>query len=242
MNIRGIGHRGYPVKYPENTLSSFQAAIDLGFSHIELDVHVSKDGVPVVMHDYNIDRMTDGSGEIREYTVDQLQEFNVGEFEKIPTLEEVLRLAKGQIHVSIEMKNTKLYDAVEEKVCRIVQKLQMEEEVYVISFDHKSLAKMRALSSDIKIGPLVTKMKRSHLRLIEKLDAEYIAVKFDGLNEKYINKCEQMDVQVVAWTVNSIEQMQRLKKFPSILITTDELEKYKAYNATYADNLEQVII
>ncbi|MYL40845.1 glycerophosphodiester phosphodiesterase [Virgibacillus salexigens] len=243
MTIRGIGHRGYPAKYPENTMSSFQAAIELGFTHIELDVHLSKDGIPVVMHDYKIDRMTDGVGEIRDYTLSELQEFSIEKNEKIPTLEEVLRLAKNQVIVSIEMKNTKLYDSVEEKVFEMIQKVGMIEQVYVISFDHKSLAKLRELSSEVKIGPLVNKLRRSHFRLIEKLDASYIAVKHDGLKEKYVNRCEGLGIQVVAWTVNSVEQMQRFKKYPSVLVTTDELEKYKAYH--YPDTsskLQKVIV
>ncbi|MCC2250620.1 glycerophosphodiester phosphodiesterase [Virgibacillus sp. AGTR] len=242
MNIRGIGHRGYPAKYPENTLSSFQAAIELGFTHIELDVHLSKDGIPVVMHDYKIDRMTNGSGEIRNYTLSELQQFTVGDSEKIPTLEDVLRLAKNQIIVSIEMKNTKLYDYLEKEVFEAIQKVDMIDQVYVISFDHKSLAKLRQLSSEIKIGPLVNKLKRSHFRLIEKLDASYIAVKHDGLKEKYVNRCDGLGIQVVAWTVNSVEQMQRFKKYPSVLVTTDELEKYKAYHYPDSSTLQKVII
>ncbi|MBU5268054.1 glycerophosphodiester phosphodiesterase [Virgibacillus proomii] len=240
MHIRGIGHRGYPVKYPENTLSSFQAAIELGFTHIELDVHLSKDGIPVVMHDHKIDRMTNGSGEIRHYTLSELLQFTVGEFERIPTLEEVLRLAKNKVIVSIEMKNTKLYNCIEEKVFAIIKKLDMLDQVYVISFDHQSLAKLRKISSDIKIGPLVNKLKRSHFRLIEKLHATYIAVKYDGLKGKYIHKCDKLGIQVVAWTVNSVDQMKRFRKYPSVLITTDELEKYKTY--AYSTEFNRAIV
>lgn len=98
MKIRGVAHRGYPVKYPENTLSSFKAAIDLGFTHMELDVHLSKDGIPVVMHNSKIDRMTDGKGEIRDYTFAELQQFTVGQEERIPSLEEVLLFAKNRYY------------------------------------------------------------------------------------------------------------------------------------------------
>lgn len=61
-HIKGMAHRGYPSKYPENTLISFQAACDLNFTHLELDVQLSKDGVPVVIHDPSVDRMTDNGG------------------------------------------------------------------------------------------------------------------------------------------------------------------------------------
>ncbi|API91775.1 glycerophosphoryl diester phosphodiesterase [Virgibacillus pantothenticus] len=232
MSIRGIGHRGYPAKYPENTMSSFHAAIELGFTHIELDVHLSKDGIPVVMHDYKIDRMTNGSGEIKNYNLDELKQFKIHEKETIPTLEEVLYLAKNKVTVSIEMKNTKLYDSLEENVFQVIQQMEMLDQVYVISFNHHSLMKLRSLSKDIKIGPLVNKMKRSHFRLINKLNAEYLAVKHDGIRDKYVKRFDELGVQVVAWTVNSIEQMQRFNKYPSILITTDELERYKNFKSS----------
>ncbi|PAV31310.1 glycerophosphodiester phosphodiesterase [Virgibacillus profundi] len=242
MSIRGIGHRGYPAKYPENTMSSFQAAIELGYTHMELDVHLSKDGIPVVMHDHRIDRMTDGTGEIQDYTLSELRQFTINHNEKIPTLEEVLLLAKDRIIVSIELKDPKLYKGIEEKVYEAIQRTDMIDQVYIISFDHKSLAKMRMISHDLQLGPLVNKLKRSHFRLMNKLDAKYISVKYAVLDEKYIKKCEEHGIQVVVWTVNKIEQMQYLKKFPSILVTTDELEKFKAFNYPKTVDWKQVSV
>ncbi|MEN2466394.1 glycerophosphodiester phosphodiesterase family protein [Ornithinibacillus sp. JPR2-1] len=228
MTIRGIAHRGYPVNYPENTLSSFQAAIDLGFSHMELDVHMSKDGIPVVMHDHTIDRMTNGTGEIRDYTLEELKQFTIHSEEKIPTLEEVLTIAKDRIIVSIELKKPKLYPGIEQEIYDIITKFEMEDQVYVISFNHDSLLKLRAISDEIQLGPLVNKVRPSHFRLIKKMNARYFAVNCKAIKEKHIKKCESMEVQLVVWTVNTIEQMKSFKAYPSILITTDELERYKA--------------
>ncbi|WP_047983741.1 glycerophosphodiester phosphodiesterase [Ornithinibacillus californiensis] len=228
MTIRGIAHRGYPVNFPENTLSSFQAAINLGFSHMELDVHMSKDGIPVVIHDHTIDRMTDGNGEIYSYTLEELKQFTITPNEKIPTLEEVLQLAKDRIHVSIELKKPNFYSGIEKKVYEIIHKLQMEKQTYIISFNHDSLRKLRAISKDIQIGPLVNKVRLTHYRLLKKLNAQYFAVKYTAIKEKHIRKCEKLGIQLVVWTVNTVEQMQTTKQYPSILVTTDELEKYKA--------------
>ncbi|WP_156290917.1 glycerophosphodiester phosphodiesterase [Oceanobacillus salinisoli] len=227
MKTRGIAHRGYSAKYPENTMSAFQAAIDLGFTHMEMDVHLSKDGVPVVMHDHTVDRMTDGKGEIRDYTVDELKQMTIHNYEKIPTLEEALLLAKDKIIVSIELKNTNLYNGLEEQVYEVIQKVNMLEQVYIISFHHKALAKMRRISKDIKIGLLVNKVFRSHFRLIQEIGAEYFAVRYAALKEKHIRACEELGLKLIVWTVNSVEQMRKVSQIPSILITTDELEKYK---------------
>lgn len=228
MTIRGIAHRGYPVNYPENTLSSFQAAIDIGFSHMELDVHMSKDGVLVVMHDHTIDRMTDGTGEIRNYTLEELKKFTINSNEKIPTLEEALLLAKDRIMVSIELKKPKLYPGIEQKVYELINELDMKDQTYIISFNHDALWNLRALSKEIQIGPLVNKVRRGHYRLIQKLNANYFAVNYNAIKEKHIRKCENMGIQLVVWTVNSKEEMKKMKQYPSILITTDELETYKA--------------
>ncbi|MFS0750343.1 glycerophosphodiester phosphodiesterase [Oceanobacillus sp. 1P07AA] len=228
MQIRGIAHRGYPVKYPENTLSSFQAAIDLGFTHMELDVHLSKDGIPVVMHDDKIDRMTNGVGEIRDYTLQELKKFNVQEGEQIPTLQEALELAKDRIIVSIELKKTQLYKGIEEKVFQVVEELDMVDQVYIISFHYAALKKLRKLSNELELGPVVNRVKRSHFRQLKRINAEYFAVRFDGIKDKHIEWCQNNDVQLVAWKVNEQDEMHFIKQNPSILATTDELEKYKA--------------
>ncbi len=104
MKVKGIAHRGYPVKYPENTITAFHAAIELGYSHLEIDVHLSKDGVPVIMHDKTVTRTTDGSGLIKDHTLKELKELSIRQNETVPTLEETLALAKGKIRVAVELK------------------------------------------------------------------------------------------------------------------------------------------
>ncbi|WP_054711360.1 glycerophosphodiester phosphodiesterase family protein [Bacillus sp. JCM 19041] len=71
--INAIAHRGYAAKYPENTYTAFAAAIELRFAVIELDVHLSLDGIPVVIHDFNVDRVTDGKGDVDQFTVAELK-------------------------------------------------------------------------------------------------------------------------------------------------------------------------
>src|SRR5699024_8256645 len=75
MKIKALAHRGYPIKYPENTIKAFEASYELGFTHIELDVQLSKDGIPVIMHDQTINRTTNGKGLVDDYTVEELKQF-----------------------------------------------------------------------------------------------------------------------------------------------------------------------
>jgi len=118
------GHRGNPDEFPENTLASFRSAIELGVDVIELDVHRSEDGGLPVIHDHLIDRTTDGSGLVRDHTIAELKRFDAGRWkdrrfsgERIPALDEVLSLARGQVGVAIEIKNLPLpYPGIEEAV------------------------------------------------------------------------------------------------------------------------------
>ena len=110
-----IAHRGDTAAAPENTLPAFAAAIDAGAGGIELDVHPSRDGAPVVHHDYYLDRTTSGTGLVSDHTLAELRTLDAGGWfderfagEGIPTLEEVLSLATGRVRLEIELKGTTL--------------------------------------------------------------------------------------------------------------------------------------
>lgn len=103
MEVRGLAHRGYPLKYPENTMLGFQKALSLA-SHLELDVQLTKDGVPVVIHDATVNRTTNGTGPINDFTLEEIRKLDAGSGEVIPTLEEALRFAKDRMIVDIELK------------------------------------------------------------------------------------------------------------------------------------------
>src|SRR5207247_3570348 len=118
------GHRGNPDEYPENTLASFRSAIELGVDVIECDVHRSEDGGLPVIHDHLLDRTTNGSGLVRDHTMAELKRFDAGSWkdarfkdERIPSIDEVLALARGQVGVAMEIKNLPLpYSGIEELV------------------------------------------------------------------------------------------------------------------------------
>jgi glycerophosphoryl diester phosphodiesterase len=99
-----IAHRGASHEAPENTLKSFQKAITLGADYIEFDVHRSRDGI-VVIHDEQLKRTTGCEGLVKDFTTGQLSEMDAGEGEHIPTLDEVIQLCNGKIHMQIEVKD-----------------------------------------------------------------------------------------------------------------------------------------
>ena len=161
-----IAHRGFSTRYPENTLVAFTAAVDAGAQMIELDVCLTKDRQPVVIHDASVDRTTNGSGAVRSMTLDQLQRLDAGSWfdprfggERIPTLGQVLEAMRGRLLVNIEIKSEAFEadgpeDAVERQVVELVQARQMADDVVISSFEWQVLANIHAMAPGIALGLL----------------------------------------------------------------------------------------
>jgi len=141
-HIPVLGHRGICRKYPENTMVSFEAAIALGVDLIEFDVNITKDGVPVVIHDNTIDRTCDHTGLVRSYTLEELKSFDFGSHfdpsfagAQIPTLEEVLTLAakSDTLVLNVEIKDM-THEAVD-KTIAMLHRFGLEDRSVIASFD-----------------------------------------------------------------------------------------------------------
>src|SRR5437660_7666970 len=102
--ILSVGHRGAAALEPENTIRSFRRAIELGCDFAECDVHLTRDGQLAVMHDAAVDRTTNGSGPISDFTMAELKQLDAGQGERVPTLDEVLETVRGRIKLLIELK------------------------------------------------------------------------------------------------------------------------------------------
>jgi len=141
-HIPMLGHRGVRAKLPENTMISFQNAIELGVDLIEFDVNITKDGVPVVIHDTTIDRTSDHEGAVRDYTLAELKEFDFGckfspEYSgtRIPTLEEVLTLAAPHENLLLNVEIKDMTCETVDKTVAMLQKFGLEERTVIASFD-----------------------------------------------------------------------------------------------------------
>ncbi|MEK3888001.1 glycerophosphodiester phosphodiesterase [Bacillus sp. FSL K6-3431] len=228
MKVRALAHRGYPVKYPENTLSAYQAAYDLGFTHLELDVHLSKDGIPILMHDITINRMTNGKGMIKDFTYEELKQLVVGENEYIPTLEEGLLFAKDKMIVSIELKqHGDLYPGLEEAVIEVIIKTGMLSQVYVNSFDHFSVERMRKLSDEIELGIIQHGASPAVIPFMKEIKATYLSLRVEYLTDYYVQLCEEAGITIVVWPVDTEGQFEKMQRYPSVLGTTNKLEYFK---------------
>ena len=152
-----IAHRGFSGLYPENTMLAFKKAKEEGFCDgIELDVQLTKDLIPVIIHDEELERITDVKGLVKDFTYKEIRTFNAGENEKIPSLEEYLEFAKeNNIYTNIELKNSILeYPSLEKKTLNLIDKFNFKDSIIVSSFNYKSIAKIKTLDKTIKTGLL----------------------------------------------------------------------------------------
>ncbi|MDE6182363.1 MAG: glycerophosphodiester phosphodiesterase, partial [Eubacteriales bacterium] len=146
INTKIFAHRGASAYAPENTMEAFKLAIKQNADGIEIDVHLTKDNHVVVIHDETIDRVSNGKGFVRDYTLEELRQFsynyNFNQYEnvKIPTLEDVLELIKPtNLILNIELKTNFLwYENIEEIVLSIVDKFEMQDRIIYSSFNHYS--------------------------------------------------------------------------------------------------------
>ena len=158
-------HRGASGYAPENTLPAFALAVEQGADGVELDIQLTKDGQIVVIHDETIDRVSNGSGWVKDYTLSQLKKFNFNKtfpeygFVTIPTLEEVYDLLKDTgLTVNVELKtNTIFYRDIEEKALKITEKMNMLDRVIYSSFNHYSVIKVKELATNIKTAFLCSR-------------------------------------------------------------------------------------
>ena len=166
--MRIWAHRGCSQMYPENTLLSFEKAAELeGLTGIELDIQLTKDGYLAVCHDERVDRTTDGTGLLCDYTLVELKRLKIdagnGRTERIPTMEEVLdllepRLREG-LQINIELKNSKIpYEGMEEKIISLIRERGLQENIVYSSFSALSLEKVRGLEPEARIGMLDSKI------------------------------------------------------------------------------------
>ena len=219
-----IAHRGVSGSYPENTLSAFQAAIDIRAEMVELDVSISEDGIPVVVHDRTVDRTTDFEGDVQSFSVEELKRMEVGawfseEFrgEEFPTLRESLELMKGQIAVNIEIKTEAVSDEIQggvvDKALQIVKDLDMISSVIFSSFDYRVMEQLNVLDSKISKALLYDASRSAELlpsELVQKFKIDIFNCSYKQLSEEWINDLQKHEIPYFVYTVNEPELMREL--------------------------------
>lgn len=223
-------HRGASGYAPENTLEAFRMAIEMGADGVELDVQFTKDRQLVVIHDETIDRVSNAHGRVVDYTLEELKQFTFNRTHpayrdcRIPTLEEVLTLMKPTgMTVNIELKTgVNFYDGIEDSVLRLVDRLQMQEQVIYSSFNHYSVMKVKKLCPDAHVGFLYGDGTLHMAEYAKKNQVEALHPSIN--NTQYIDLisgCKEMEINLHVWTVNDKNDMERMVKLGVDAIITN---------------------
>lgn len=207
-----IAHRGASGHAVENSLPAFQKAIDLGADMMELDVWRLRDGAIVVHHDAPLDRLTDTTGKIEDFTLAELNQVMLAGAYKIPRLRDVLHLADNRIMINVELKGPNTADGTYAVIQEFINEYGWKiEDFQISSFRHDELRRMRELSPDIEIAILPHGDLTKAVEVAKDINAQAINAHFGGLNKESVAKMHAAGFKVNAWTVNDKETMRRLR-------------------------------
>ena len=209
-------HRGFSGEYPENTMLAFRKAYESGCQGIELDVHLSKDGYLVIIHDENVDRTTDRIGLVKDFTLDELMGMNAGTpflFEGIPSFEEYcIWIQDLPLITNIEIKtNRYYYPGIEEKVVEIIKKYTLEKKVLISSFNHASLWKVKTLNPVLPCAMLINSKGIGNVAHYAKaMGMEFFHPDGSTLTKEVVKECHAQGIQVNVWTVNDMALLKQV--------------------------------
>ena len=208
-----VAHRGAMGYELENSIKSFQKALDLGVSMIELDVFVLPTGELVVFHDDQLDRLTNAKGAIESYSYKELKEqVRLNDGQSIPLLSEVLELCASKTKINIELKGSGTAIPVSHLLNTYFESgLLKPSEIVISSFKWEELEHMRSLNSNIPIGILTEDNPLNAIEIARNLNAISINPYYKSLTQEIIHKIHDAGFQVYTWTVNEVEDLQRLK-------------------------------
>jgi glycerophosphoryl diester phosphodiesterase len=224
--ILKMGHRGAKGYEPENTLISFQKAIDLGADGIELDVHLSHDGAIMVIHDETIDRTTNGKGFVNKFSFQELKSFRIQKEQQIPELSEVFDLVNQRCFMNVELKGKETAKPVIGLINLYVSEKNWNYDQFLISsFDWKMLEEVRFLNPKIQIGVLTGHSIEQALDFAKKVKAFSIHPKYGLVSKENVVLMQESGFEIYPWTVNAVAAIQKIKSFDVNGIISDFPDK-----------------
>lgn len=230
-----IAHRGFRAICPENTLTSFRAAVNAGVQMIELDTTLTKDRKVVVIHDDTLNRTTDGRGKVCDFTLAELRQLDAGSWfnpgfagERLPTLAEVLDMALPHVTVNIEIKPEAFEpsappDAIENQIMQLVWERSAEKAVLISSFEHRVLERISLFPDAPALGVLTENAgAEAILPLCRRIRAFSWNPDWQCLNRQEISRMHQAGCRVLTYTVNQRKKIENLLEMGADGVFTDD--------------------
>jgi glycerophosphoryl diester phosphodiesterase len=223
-----IAHRGASADAPENTIAAFELALEQGADGLELDVHLSADGHPVVIHDFTLERTTDGAGPVSALRVRELKRLDAGGWhdrrfqgQRIQTLQEVLERFRDRTRFWLELKGgSTLYPGLEERVVSTIEIYDVVDRVLVQSFDPTVIGEVRTLNREIRVGAVVARAPLDRVLLVP-ATVDAICPALAACSAGLIGEVRQAGLDCHVWTVNEPAQVDLLVGWGASGIITD---------------------
>ncbi|WP_328684973.1 glycerophosphodiester phosphodiesterase family protein [Streptomyces sp. NBC_01261] len=215
MNFLTIGHRGVMGLEPENTLRSFVAAEQAGLDVIELDLHLSRDGALVVMHDADVDRTTDGTGPIAERTLGELRTLDAGRGERVPVFEEVLDAVRSPVQA--EIKDL----AAARALAEVMHRRNLVERVEVSSFHDEAIAEIARLVPGVRTALIASRFGPDVVERATEAGAETVCLNIRRLTLEVVEAARKADLKIIGWVVNTQDQLRLVRALGLDGATTD---------------------
>src|SRR2546426_1795259 len=229
-----IAHRGASSYAPENTLAAFDLAIQMGVSHIELDVHSTRDDHVVVIHDDTVNRTTNGSGPVTSHALAALQGLDAGSWfggkfagQRIPTFEEVLERYQGRAHLHTEIKGHSAH--LSQRTADLVRRRGMTGQVTITSFQRTRLEEARAHAPELPRGWLVTEVSDATIAQARALGLSQLCPRANAVTPELVHRLHAEGFVVRAWGVATEDQMRQVVQAGADGMTVNFPDKLLAY-------------
>ncbi|WP_339169447.1 glycerophosphodiester phosphodiesterase family protein [Paenibacillus sp. FSL R5-0341] len=231
MNNLCVAHRGFSSIAPENTMAAFLMAMERPeVQWMELDVQLSRDGVPVIIHDFTVDRTTNGKGLVRETNWADLQRLDAGAWknktykgERIPALSELLDRSCGRVRLNIELKTQgDMYPGLPAAVIYEVRKRHMQNDVVITSFEPAALIEVKKLAPEIQTGLIIDARPGDLLTALRQMNCTFLSIGYTNVDKSLMNEMRSVGIRVMAWTVDDKTIMKRLAAVdPELMLCTN---------------------
>ena len=209
-------HRGLSGRFAENTLLAFREALAVGVDGIELDVHATADGVPVVIHDRDVSRTTSGSGKVDEMSLATLQSLDAGSGERVPALSEVLQLVGDAVHLDIEIKGLDAERATLDLLAAFP-----DARWAISSFNWDILCRIRLLDANAELWPLTEHVDDALMFTSAELASPAVSLWAGDYTETHAAALRDAGLRAVIWTVNDTAQAAQMRDRGAWALCTD---------------------
>ncbi len=220
-------HRGESAIHPENTLRAFRHALASRVDGIELDVHATADGIPVVIHDQDVGRTSDGTGYVDQIPLAQLETLDAGDGERVPTLAAVLALVGDAAHLDVEIKGT----GIERAVLEVLGHYPAVRWA-ISSFAWDTLRAVRRLNPVAEVWPLAERVDDDLIAIAAELGSPAVSLFTGAYTAETAARLRAAGLRVIVWTVNDPREARRVADLGAFALCTDDPQRISASGRT----------